>query len=384
MSNIQFWYHPYFNYTSINATMDKYSNYKSIEFDKSLVDTTKINIIPFYWENSAQIGLDSIIETDKFIEILKKLNKLGFYLLGDFSTEVVRDIDLVSKHLFNTIISKNFDLNRFFLVQNNAGLSNQCGIIKYGNHYIKTLHIPHFILNTSMEMNNQFSDVKLNFDRIPTKDYLCLNRRMRYDKFLFLKKIWNRGLLHTTNFTYVSNYVPKKYLDNDSFAKYLKITYDNFKPIQLNEDVHYGVDLDFKDEYLYTINPKWYYDSKVNIVVETWPGNNPIHITEKTLKPIFLGIPFTVYGSVGFLDKLKEFGFNVFDNVIGEYDCTNITSVIDASIQLAKVYDSDDVNEIVKYNYNLIRDVNILRSILQTTFTDILVENLKSKPIKLH
>jgi len=379
--DIQFWYHTYFKWTSINSLISSYSEYNCLEFNEDLVDTNKINIIPFFWENGAQIGLDSIVDTPEFIEILTKLNNLGFYLLGDFSTEVLFNTDETSSDLLDRIISKHFDLNRFFLVQNNGSL-NGYEVIKYGNHQIKTIHIPHFIINTSDEMSVEFPNLKINKDRITTKDFLCLNRRMRYDKFLFLKELWKNKLLDKTHYTFVSNYVPKEIFDNDSFAKELGLSYDNFNPIQLSDDVYYGQELDYKDEYLNSINPKWYYDSKVNIVVETWPGKKPIHITEKTIKPMYLGIPFTVYASSGFLDKLKEFGFKTFETVIGSYDCTSPKEVIDASKRLAKVYNTDEVLDIVTHNYNHIRNKTVLSNLLETSFLDILKTSLNKKPIK--
>jgi hypothetical protein len=200
------------------------------------------------------------------------------------------------------------------------------------------------------------------------KDFLCLNRRIRYPKFIFLKTLWKMGLLNKTHWTWVSGYLPKDLFENDEFLKKIGVDYYNSTAIQLDDDVMYGVELDRADEYLYTINPKWYYETKVNLIVETCFYLQPIHITEKTIKAIYLGVPFVIFASKNHLSKLKEMGFDVFEKVIGTYDCTSPKSVIDAGIRLSQVYDTDEVLKICKYNKDLIRNHDFLKKLFEKTF----------------
>jgi hypothetical protein len=175
-------------------------------------------------------------------------------------------------------------------------------------------------------------------------------------------------LLDKTYWTWVSSYLPKDLFENDEFLKDIGVDYYNSTTIQLDDDVMYGAELDRADEYLYTINPKWYYETKVNLIVETCFYLQPIHITEKTIKPIYLGVPFVIFASKNHLNKLKEMGFDVFEKIIGTYDCTSPKSVIDAGIRLSKVYDTDEVFEICKYNKDLIRNHDFLKKLFETTF----------------
>jgi len=258
------------------------------------------------------------------------------------------------------------NLDKFYLVTNNPDI-NQIKS-KYGEHVINYIHFPHFLSATPIEMNKYLGDLDLYKTNQPLKEFICLNRRVHKHKFDFLKKLWKRGLLDKTNWTWVCNYIDLKDYDSDEFVKYLNIDINNFNSFQLNDDIMYGTMLDKADEFLYTINPSWFYNSKVNLIVESNPFNRSIHLTEKTFKPIFLGVPFVIFASKGHLDKLREFGFDVFESVIGKYDCTNADSVIDAGIRLSKIYNSESVIRICQHNKLNLHNFDTHKQIIQKYF----------------
>lgn len=365
-NNFKIWYHPCFGFTSIHAMIQEYSDIMINEYDKSKVDINEINIIPFFWENGNQIGIPFIVNTDKFIEILKELNDLNFFVFADFSTEVYQGTDNTALNNLKKIILPNINFKRFFLVQNDS-TTTSLGKLKYGDIILNTIYIPYFILSTPFYMKKYVNEGGYENLEIK-KDFLCLNRRIRYPKFIFLKTLWKLGLLDKTYWTWVSSYLPKDLFENDEFLKEIGVDYYNSTAIQLDDDVMYGVELDRADEYLYTINPKWYYETKVNLIVETCFYLQPIHITEKTIKAIYLGVPFVIFASKNHLSKLKEMGFDVFEKVIGAYDCTSPKSVIDAGIRLSQVYDTDEVLKICKYNKDLIRNHDFLKKLFEKTF----------------
>jgi hypothetical protein len=346
--------------------IQEYSDIMINEYDKSKVDINEINIIPFFWENGNQIGIPFIVNTDKFIEILKELNDLNFFVFADFSTEVYQGTDNTALNNLKKIILPNINFKRFFLVQNDS-TTTSLGKLKYGDIILNTIYIPYFILSTPFYMKKYVNEGGYENLEIK-KDFLCLNRRIRYPKFIFLKTLWKLGLLDKTYWTWVSSYLPKDLFENDEFLKEIGVDYYNSTAIQLDDDVMYGVELDRADEYLYTINPKWYYETKVNLIVETCFYLQPIHITEKTIKAIYLGVPFVIFASKNHLSKLKEMGFDVFEKVIGAYDCTSPKSVIDAGIRLSQVYDTDEVLKICKYNKDLIRNHDFLKKLFEKTF----------------
>lgn len=377
-NNIKVWYHPYFGFTSIHAMIAEYSDIEIQEYNKSKVNTNDVNIIPFFWENGNQIGIPFIVNTNEFITILKELNDLNFFILADFSTEVhqgsnpvssrsIQGMDKLALDNLKKVLIPNFNPKRFFLVHNDS-TTTSFGRIKYENIIINTIYIPYFILSTPMHMKKYVHDIDYYKNLEIKKDFICLNRRVRYPKFIFLKTLWKMGLLDKTYWTWVSSYLPKDLFETDEFLKKIEVDYNNSTTIQLDDDVMYGSELDRADEHLYTINPKWYYEAKVNLIVETCFYSQPIHITEKTIKAIYLGIPFVIFASRNHLNVLKEMGFDVFEEIIGTYECTSEKSVINAGIRLSKVYDTPDVLEICKKNKDLIRDTNFLVKLFERTF----------------
>lgn len=365
-SNFKIWYHPYFRFTSIHAIIQEYSDIEINEYIKSEVDINKINVISFFWENESQIGISSIVNTDKFVELLKELNDLNFFIFADFSTEVHQGVDTTALYNLKNILIPNFNFKRFFLVQNDS-TNTSIGKLKYGDIILNTIYIPYFILSTPIHMKKYVDDVAYQKLKIK-KDFLCLNRRIKQPKFIFLKTLWKMGLLDKTHWTWISSYLPESIFRHDEFLKEIPVDFNNSTTIQLDDDIMYGSELDNADEHLYTINPKWYYETKVNLVVETCFHFQPIHITEKTIKPIYLGVPFVIFASKNHLNKLKEMGFDTFEKIIGTYDCTSPKSVIDAGVRLSKIYNTQEVLEVCNHNKSLIRNDNFLKKLFEGTF----------------
>jgi hypothetical protein len=62
-------------------------------------------------------------------------------------------------------------------------------------------------------------------------------------------------------------------------------------------------------------------DSLLYLVTETVATGRRHHITEKTFKPIALGMPFIIVGTKGSLEYLRSYGFKTFDGIWDEsYD----------------------------------------------------------------
>jgi hypothetical protein len=70
-------------------------------------------------------------------------------------------------------------------------------------------------------------------------------------------------------------------------------------------------------------NPNWYDSTYFSLVSETViDGQNfPLHVTEKTFKPIAYRHPFLIWGQPGVLNFLHNLGFETFENLFNEsYD----------------------------------------------------------------
>ncbi len=366
IDNIKFWYHPLIGGTGIQGLIETCYGIEFEKFDISKVDSSKKNIITFFWETLASINLDFKTNNSDFFNLLKELNKLNFYFLADYSTESNNHVEYERVVFLNKLKINN--IQNFFLVTNNS--DKNLKTIKYGDHNINHLHLPHFLLATPSKMNSYIDNFSIHKMRNPSKDFLCLNRRMQGHKFHFLNRLSERKLLSKTNFTWVCNKFNLKSVKDSSLIKELNIDVNNFKSIQLEDDILYGEALDKADEFLYTINPKWYFDSKINFVIETNGPGCTLHLTEKTWKPIFLETPFVCYAVKEHLEKLKEFGFDTFESIIGKYDCSDIDSVINAGIRLAQNYDNQSVIEICKKNKSVLLDKSNQQRIINEYFLD--------------
>jgi hypothetical protein len=63
-------------------------------------------------------------------------------------------------------------------------------------------------------------------------------------------------------------------------------------------------------------------ESLLYLVTETVAAGRRHHLTEKTFKPICLGMPFILVSTAGSLHYLRDYGFKTFDSVWDEsYDC---------------------------------------------------------------
>lgn len=379
MGNIKFWTHSITGFTGIQMAFEwVFPNSFETYGTNSNVNTSDVNIITFRWETNNAINPTYNTTTPEFYKFISELNGLGFYFMGDYSTEaepVLVDSNRIE--FIKSMLSIGVPLNRIILAQNDS-LRLDGYKMNYGGYPLQIIHFPKFALTTPFYMSKYITNVSIhNMEK--NKEFICLNRRVSNHKYKMIKRLWERDLLKDTNWTWVDTIMDKSKIDS-KFISDMGIDFDN--SIQLDGDIMYGRELQYADEYLYTINPKWYYDSKVNIINETHISNNRVHITEKTWKAIYLGIPFTIYSSNNHLERLKEFGFKTFGNVIDEsYNKrNNLDKIIDTSIQLSKVYNSNEVVDICEFNKERIKDLNFYKWILENYFLKQL-NNIYSKKV---
>lgn len=339
---------------------------KKIGVDK--INHNKKNIFLFGWESDFAINPTYKTNTNEFYNLIQNLNHNGFYFIADYTTEAEIKVSEPQRILFiQTLLQIGVSFKKFTIATNNS-FSLNLGSLKCGDYWIKTLHFPHFLLATPFYMSQYITDDTNHFISNKTKDFLCLNRRVSTHKYNLLKNLWDAKLLDRTNWTWVDTKLPISDIDSD-FIESVNLDFDKTK--QLEGDVLYGRELEFRDEYLYTINKNWYYETKINIVPETNVyKKNVIHHTEKTFKPIFLGVPFVVYASTHHLKRLKELGFKTFGDVIDEgYDNhPNTERTINASLSLLEKWNTEEVIDICEYNKNLIKNVDFLRGVVELTF----------------
>jgi len=373
---INFWYSNIVPNSSIKNCVEKIGIiFKNINTDS--IELTKLNFLVFNWETHkvhSKIPNTNYTHSEEFIELLIKLQTKNFYFIADYTPESHTRTDDLSLSFLNKLKLNGIDIHRLIIANNNSG---KIGLhrVPYGNFILNTCFFPYFYLHTYTTLKNEIKDITINNTITPNKNFLCLNRRMYYHKYQIIEELFNRGLLDDTRFSWVDNKNIKN-LSNKNLVKHLNINVNDFKAIQLEDDVMYGSELSKHEEYLYTINPNWYYKSKVNIITETNFNQSEIHITEKTWKAIYLGVPFVISASKGHLKTLRDMGFKTFNSVINEdYDdisggSNKIKRIIDSAIELSNIYDSKEVLEICKFNQELYSNLEHRRQFCKEIFLD--------------
>ena len=371
---IDFWYTDIMEGSGIREMLERMDigiRFKNVDTDT--IDPSKLNFLVFVWETSPKLPYTTNTTSDEFLNLLDRIQHQNFYFMGDFSREAHQNVDKLSVSFLNALKSKGIDMNRLVVVKND---SSRIGAhkIRYDNFILNTFFFPHFFLSTYNHMNGYIMDDSIKETIQPDKQFLCLNRRMYHHKYKIIEELFNRGLLNDTRFTWVDNFVPSNKISKSLISE-LGIDLNEFKSIQLEGDVMYGSRLSYHDEFLFTINPNWYYRSKVDIITETILDGDPIHITEKTFKAIYLGSPFVISASKGHLKALRDMGFKTFNSVINEdyddmSDGDKIKKIIDSAEELCKIYNTKEVLEICRFNQELYFNSEHRKQICKELFLD--------------
>ena len=104
-------------------------------------------------------------------------------------------------------------------------------------------------------------------------------------------------------------------------------------------------------------------ESLLYLVTETVATGRRHHLTEKTFKPIAMGMPFVIVGTQGSLEYLRSYGFKTFGNIWNEsYDSAEDSVRIERIASLLRSLDElpvsakqdlfEQAQEIVQHNWN--------------------------------
>tara|TARA_R110002167_G_scaffold113849_1_gene287248 strand:+ start:1231 stop:2349 length:1119 start_codon:yes stop_codon:yes gene_type:complete len=165
---------------------------------------------------------------------------------------------------------------------------------------------------------NQLNTKKLKLN----KHFICLNRTIKTHRTSLLFHLYNNQLLnngyvsfysevdglnyftHTNKFEPTYNHSTDKFEEVDKLLP-LRVEEEELNP---NEDnpTYFGAVKRIENAFR---------SSFMNVVTETWTGNDLLFLSEKTYKPIFLKQPFLVVGNPYTIKYLRDNGFDVFDDI---------------------------------------------------------------------
>jgi hypothetical protein len=204
-------------------------------------------------------------------------------------------------------------------------------------------------------------------DRRPTKTFLAPNRIIageRSHRLKILYHIFRQGM--TDNHISCPAVCPVENISIDVAASHLQRLYPDIR------DVFASVSLpmNFAREQGHPMHSCWLSlfdeaaDSLLYLVTETVASGRRHHLTEKTFKPIAMGMPFVIVSTFGSLNYLRQYGFETFGSIWDEsYDNEpNDDQRIAKVGQLLKTLNSMTVNDrqdifrqcipIIEHNWN--------------------------------
>jgi len=104
-------------------------------------------------------------------------------------------------------------------------------------------------------------------------------------------------------------------------------------------------------------------ESLLYLVTETVATGRRHHLTEKSFKPIALGMPFVILGTQGSLEYLRSYGFRTFGDIWDEsYDFAQDDVRVECIAELLKSLDTlsiegkqdlfDQAQVVIEHNWN--------------------------------
>ena len=201
------------------------------------------------------------------------------------------------------------------------------------------------------------------------KKFLCLNRIPREIRYYFMYQIYNKKLLLEFNASLkdVSTIDEIISYNNNEFMDKIKNN-DDFKDM-LNS-LPWVIDTpDFKSNHWDNIEYDFKASNLIFITTETLfsSDSSNLFLTEKTFKPLALGMPFIVIGNPYILKRLRSLGYKTFDTLWDEsydeeFDChkrmekiVKLVEDISAKYTTEQLFDLIEQNNyIIEHNYNLL------------------------------
>lgn len=263
--------------------------------------------------------------------ILESLRKYKNFKLG-FYNDHENDHHYVVNYMDMVAVKNGIDPSQIYIMNNNSNIDEYKHLTnsRINTHKLNVLYKGYSF---------QFANCKNN-EFVPVKDkfFMCHNRRRKPHRYALLCAMKKLGLLEDTdwtllqNYAYIENNVNKsengidrffyKDIFNEEDLKFYEPelrfleTFDVKKSIY-EEDVTIDTPNSFESILTFQINS--YRNAYVNLATESNYFNNDnetIHITEKSFIPLyFYQLPIFL-ASPGHVQKVREYGFDVFDDII--------------------------------------------------------------------
>lgn len=203
-------------------------------------------------------------------------------------------------------------------------------------------------------------------ERTITKTFLAPNRIVageRQHRLEMLYHIFKRGMAH--NHISCPAVCPAENISIEAAATPLLSKYPDIQRVFAAQNLP----INFEGETDHPMHSCWLSlfdqasESMLYLVTETVATGRRHHLTEKTFKPIALGMPFVIVGTQGSLEYLRSYGFRTFEGIWDEsYDqapddvrIQRIASLLQSLDELpaeAKQDLFEQCHEVIEHNWN--------------------------------
>ena len=133
------------------------------------------------------------------------------------------------------------------------------------------------------------------------------------------------------------------------------------------------------------MNPQWFDDTCINLVVESAQSSPGLIVSEKTYKPCAFYQPMLIVGRPGALEFIRNQGFETFDNIFDEtYDQETdfekrLHIILENLNQVCKEPYSDLTWEKLKHNHNLFFDKQLVKDRIVNKIIEPLIEYAETR-----
>lgn len=203
-------------------------------------------------------------------------------------------------------------------------------------------------------------------ERTITHTFLAPNRIVageRLHRLEMLYHIFKRGMTH--NHISCPAVCPAENISIEAAAVPLLAKYPDIQKVFAEQ----SLPINFEGETDHPMHSCWLSlfdqasESLLYLVTETVATGRRHHLTEKTFKPIALGMPFVIVGTQGSLEYLRSYGFRTFEGIWDEsYDqapddvrIQRIASLLQSLDELpaeAKQDLFEQCHEVIEHNWN--------------------------------
>lgn len=259
------------------------------------IDENEQYIFPIWWDSPRgdlnYIPIDTMNELIAFV----KKNKTYFdrRILIPVFFDVLEGFDEPAERVEYFINVFENTIPTFF-VSGNHKFKNRKNLFKF-------YYLDHWVYHLDPNAINYKPIEKL---------YINLNRTLRYHRCILMDYIIDNDLLNDGYNTWSNGSVVREYLQKNTDSKINKNTYDilDFEDIGRSNPT-FATPIEFcKKTFLF-------------LVTETYYDSTNFFISEKTYKPISIGMPFMILGNPGTLEYLREKGYLTFSRWFDEnYD----------------------------------------------------------------